>query len=199
MLENSYSTRLKEYRLMYNEFNALFEFSEDNDLKGRELLNYCYANNFFHQRTEKRNRIISSLTLNRISVMDDDLKYIFKNTDIQTKRFIVLYTMIKTDLLFSDFFNEKVRIHFLNNQLKISNYELEEYMEYKSEQSEKINSWKTSTKIQIYKGFRTTLVDCGVASRFGHAIILQRPIIDRLLVDYFIKKNDYLILESIGG
>lgn len=199
MLENSYSTRLKEYRLMYNEFNALFEFSENYDLKGRELLNYCYANNFFHQRTEKRNRIISSLTSNRISVMDDDLKLIYKNTDSQSKRFIVLYSMIKTDLLFHEFFMEKVRVHFLDNQMKISNYELEEYMEYKSDQSSTINKWKTSTKIQIYKGFRTTLVDCGIAVRSGHAIILQRPIIDTSLIDYFRSRKEENLLECIGG
>lgn len=199
MIEASYSTRLKEYRLMYNEFNALFEFSESNDLKGRDLLNYCYANNFFHQRTVKRNRIISSLILNRVNVMDDELKAIFMNTDTQTKRFIVLYTMIKTDLLFSEFYFEKVRTHFLDNQLKISNYELEEYMEYKSDQSPKINTWKTSTKIQIYKGFRTTLVDCGIAVRSGHAIILHRPIIDNMLIDFFKRKKEILILDSIGG
>ncbi|TXT19371.1 MAG: hypothetical protein FD133_369 [Erysipelotrichaceae bacterium] len=194
-----YSTRLKEHRLLYNQFQLLLELSVSKNIKGQELINYCNANNFFNTRTRKRNRILSSLLSNRVGAFDNELTTIYQDTDSHTRRIMTLYAIIKTDRLFREFMYEKTRAHILDKNPRISNVELEEYLDFKALQSKEISEWKETTKIEIYKAFRNVLVDSGMAKRMGHSIHLEQPTVDKLFIDYLKYNNEQFFLDCLRG
>ena len=62
--------------------------------------------NIFQLESESRKKEVASIIITRLKSLDKEIIYDIENSNIETSKILVLYSILKTDRLFFEFMNE---------------------------------------------------------------------------------------------
>ena len=91
------------------------------DGKGRqEVFDECYVRNYIEVESIDRRKEISNVIYSRLINIDEFLLKQFYEGDVETSKFILVYAIAKSDMLFFDFMFEIYREALVGNKDYIS-------------------------------------------------------------------------------
>ncbi|NMB27652.1 MAG: DUF1819 family protein [Tissierellia bacterium] len=193
-----YSSTLKSISYLYPEMKkASMLISKGYSLeKAKEK---AIEDNIFMINSESRKRQIASTVINRMKILDDFLIEKIAYGDLDTSKQIVLYSILKTDRLFFEFFQEvfKEKITLKDNIITDKDFNL--FFQSKREQSEQINSWTEYTVRKLKQVYKYILVESNLAERKKKDLYITRPLMDRSIVLYLKDKGDTIYIQSMLG
>jgi len=193
-----YSSTLKSISYLYPEMKkASMLISKGYSLeKAKEK---AIEDNIFMINSESRKRQIASTVINRMKTLDDFLIEKIAYGDLDTSKQIVLYSILKTDRLFFEFFQEvfKEKITLKDNIITDKDFNL--FFQSKREQSEQINSWTEYTVRKLKQVYKYILVESNLAERKKKDLYITRPLMDRSIVLYLKDKGDTIYIQSMLG
>lgn len=156
-----------------------------------EIYRRCFDKNYVEIESRERRREVTNVVYNRLCSLDDFLLKEFYNGDVATSKFILVYAIAKTDILFFDFLFEKYREALMNqerNYLSIDDFD--NFFESKKQVDLIVAKWGKFTLECLTKGYRNILVESGLGRRERKNIIVSRMMIHPAVEEH---------IELIGG
>ena len=121
------------------------------------------------------------------------------NEELQQSKYMLVYSIMKTDNIVKDFIREVYYDKLLMNDSTIQQYEVEKWFNNKCNISDFLNSRSDSTKYKLKQVLMQIMNASGLVKREKNIFYINRP----LLSDEFIKilsdVGDYEFAKTIGG
>lgn len=199
MINNmEYSATNMTVGLMYKELRLTSQLIKDG-LTPKEIRKKAYEDNIYQARSENFNKTITSILLTRINTLDEKLIEMLSSANIELEKQIAVYSVMKSDRLFFEFMREVYAEKIINKEYKIYSKDIEKFMDRKREQSQKINSWKTTTTKRLRSSYVNMLYDSNFAKKNKDYIEIVVPIIDYNLAKYLKQINQEYYLNAMNG
>jgi hypothetical protein len=182
----------------YTEFKTVSRLKLSG-LKESEIKKMAVEENLFMVKTETRRREIASRTLERIEILDDYLVDIVVNGTIQTSKQIVLYTILKADLLFFEFMNEVFREKIILNEKYITDKDFSIFFTRKMEQSKQVEGWKDYTFYKLKQVYKRILTEAGLVKKEKQDLLIIPQMIEPDVFNHIKDKGDEVYLSAMIG
>lgn len=168
-------------------------------LNDEEIRKKAMDENIFLAKSESRKKELIAITKKRMKVLDEFLLDKIVNESVETSKQVVLYSILKTDLLFFEFMNEIYKEKYILNDLIITDKDLNIFFERKSEQSERVNSWKDYTYYKLKQVYLRVLYEANFVEKDNKIYKIKPPIIQREIIDHIIERGDKSYIEAMLG
>lgn len=155
--------------------------------------------NIFQLESEARKKEIASIIISRLSGVDKYIIDKIENSNIETSKILVLYTIIKNDRLFFEFINEVYREKILLKDLYIRDKDFSNFFQSKKEQSEKVESWSEYTFKKLKQVYIRILFESGLIANQKGDREIRMPIIDYDVKEYLYKIGEKAYINAILG
>ncbi|MCK8827431.1 DUF1819 family protein [Natroniella acetigena] len=174
----SYSTSIKYTDFLYLELKKVAKLKfEKQKLNSKEIKAKAVEDNIFQFDTVARRKRIANAMIKRLEVLDEYLLQQLVIGSIETSKQITLYTILKTDCLFFEFMWEVYRENYLIKEPYLTDKNFSIFFQKKSEQSEKVASWKEYTYYKLKQTIIRILFEAGFISDQDERRIVK-PIIN---------------------
>lgn len=184
-----YRSTIKARSLFYIETKKLTNLILNN-LNDKELTDFIINKNIFQVNSETRRKEIARTIELRLQSLDLFLQHQILESNLETSKSIVLYSIVKTDQLFKEFMHEVIYENSITQANRFKDVDINRYFESKKQQSETVNSWSDNTIYKLKQVYKTILVDAGFITRESNRYDITLPIIDPVIADH-IKKHDH--------
>ena len=193
-----YKASLTGEPFLYNETKIIGKFL----LEGEDSLELRKRNveeNLIQYKQPKSISRLNSAIFKRLNILDNKQLYFFVNEELQQSKYMLVYSIMKTDNIVKDFIREVYYDKLLMNDSTIQQYEVEKWFDNKCNISEFLNSRSDSTKYKLKQVLMQIMNASGLVKREKNIFYINRP----LLSDEFIKilsdVGDYEFAKTIGG
>ena len=193
-----YKASLTGEPFLYNETKIIGKFL----LEGEDSLELRKRNveeNLIQYKQPKSISRVNSAIFKRLNILDNKQLYFFVNEELQQSKYMLVYSIMKTDNIVKDFIREVYYDKLLMNDSTIQQYEVEKWFNNKCNISEFLNSRSDSTKYKLKQVLMQIMNASGLVKREKNIFYINRP----LLSDEFIKilsdVGDYEFAKTIGG
>lgn len=193
-----YTSTLKSMPYFYTEFKTVSKL-KIKGLTESQIKNMAVEENLFMVKTETRRREIASRTLERIELLDEYLIDEVVNGTIQTSKQIVLYTILKIDILFFEFMNEVFREKIILNEKYITDKDFNIFFTRKMEQNEQIAEWKDYTFYKLKQVYKRILREAGFIKSEKKDLLIIPQIVDPEVYNHIKDKGDQVYLIAMIG
>jgi hypothetical protein len=164
-----------------------------------ELFKYCLDNNVLELDSRVREKELIYKIHNRLSLLDNFLLDAFVNMDTITSKFILLYAIMKEDLLFFEFMFEVYREALLNGKGYISVDDFDNFFNIKADNNPSIEKWVPYTKKQISKAYRNVLRESSFGENYKRNIKITPQVVHPAVLKYIQSIGDAIYIETIFG
>lgn len=193
-----YKASLTGEPFLYNETKIigklLLEGEDSLELRKRNV-----EENLIQYKQPKSISRVNSAIFKRLNILDNKQLYFFVNEELQQSKYMLVYSIMKTDNIVKDFIREVYYDKLLMNDSTIQQYEVEKWFDNKCNISEFLNSRSDSTKYKLKQVLMQIMNASGLVKREKNIFYINRP----LLSDEFIKilsdVGDYEFAKTIGG
>jgi len=193
----NYSTTIKSRPFLFNEekkvINLYFKGFNPDNIKEKII-----DEDIFKYNSKNRKKEIASTTLKRLDVLDEFLVNEFMQSSLAEQKFIVLYTIIKTDRLFFEFMIEVFREKYLVNDFELKDYDFESFFSEKAIQSERVAKWQDYTYYKLKQVYIRILFEAGLINNQEDRKII-RPIVAKEITDHLIAIGDEIYAKALLG
>lgn len=193
-----YSATNMTVGLMNKELKKTAELIKEG-LTIKEIRKKAYEDNIYQARSENFNKTITSILLKRISTLDINPINMLSNSNIDLEKQIAIYSVMKSDRLFFEFMREVYSEKIKNKEYKIYSKDIEEFMQIKREQNEKVSQWKDTTTNRLRSSYVGMLYEANFAKKNKDYIEILVPIIDYRLEEYLKEINEIYYLDAMTG
>lgn len=163
----------------------------------KEIRKLAQEENIFQARSENfRNKAASGI-INRLNTLDEFTVNLLCNCNIETAKQITTYSILKSDLLFFDFMNEIYKEKIILKDYKITDVDINIFINRKQEQIPKIASWNESTIRRLKNNYITYLCEAGFIKRHKDYLEIIIPILDKNFAQHLIEKGEQIYLEAM--
>lgn len=163
----------------------------------KEIRKLAQEENIFQARSENfRNKAASGI-INRLNTLDEFTVNLLCNCNIETAKQITAYSILKSDLLFFDFMNEIYKEKIILKDYKITDVDINIFINRKQEQIPKIASWNESTIRRLKNNYITYLCEAGFIKRHKDYLEIIIPILDKNFAQHLIEKGEQIYLEAM--
>ena len=192
-----YSTVLKSRSFLFNEQKKVIELYIDGFNK-KEMREKIIEEDMFKYNTKNRKKEVASTVLKRLKVLDNFLIIEFKQSSLAEQKFIVLYTILKTDRLFFEFMVEVFREKYLVKDFELKDYYFESFFREKAIQSDRIANWQDYTYYKLKQVYLRILFEAGLINNQEERLILK-PIIAKEITDHLVSIGDKIYVKALLG
>jgi len=197
-MEKKYRTTLSTRPFLYNETKMIAEMKE-NGSTDKEIRDEIIENNIFQITSEHRKITFLNVIKKRLAYLDSQLFDYFIQSDRQTSKVILLYSILKQDQLFYEWMREVVWDKWLILDYNLHKNETMAFMENKREQSEQIHKWADQTIERLVSAYHQVLIDSEFAVSETNDYQLQKPILDSRVREYLINSKEKHYVEVLLG
>lgn len=187
---------------------------KDKGLLGKELKNaaelYCQGysyekitelsviDNIFQVNTERRRKELADCIVVRLKYLDDYSKKRIAEGTIFLANILSLYAMMKINPLVFDFMNEVYREKAELMINRVTDADMIQFMEVKSQQIESVSNWTEGNKEKARGALRNVLIEAGVLRDMGSFYMVLVPVIDMDLVNNLLVNDGDIYLKALG-
>lgn len=193
-----YSAKLTAEPFMYNETKILAGYllqGENADtLKKRNI----EENLIKHKKIGSVKRVNSPI-FRRLKIMNKEMLEEFVYSDIENSKYILLYTIMKTDKLVRDFLFEVYKDKLLMRKEYIEKFEIDNWYEEKCILSKTLRERTESTSAKLKQVIMKILQDSGLVIKEKNRFKIVRPLLKEKYISMLDKKGDMEYAKAIGG
>lgn len=199
MNRKPYSSAIKKTPYKYSIAKIIGKLIHDG-LDYDEVYKKSFDENYIQIDSLDRRREITNVIYKRLCSLDTFLLEEFLNGDVATSKFILVYSIAKTDTLFFDFLFEKYRESLLNferNYLSIEDFD--SFFESKKQEDLIVSKWGDFTIECLTRGYRNILVESGLGRRYKKTIITEKAMIHPAVEEHIKLIGDKEFLKAMLG
>lgn len=193
-----YSAKLTGEPFLYNETKILAQYLLDGEsaenLKRRNL-----EENLIHHKKEGSLKRTNSPIFRRLSVMDNEMLDEFVHSDIETSKYILLYTIMKTDRLVRDFIVEVYKDKLFMRKDYIEKFDIDNWYEEKCILSQTLRDRTDSTTAKLKQVIMKIMQDSGLVIKEKDRFKIIRPLLREKYISMLDKNGDIEYAKAIGG
>lgn len=193
-----YSAKLTGEPFLHNETKIIAEYL----LKGisvEDLRQKNLQENLIKYKTIGSLKRVNSPIFRRLGVMTDEMLKEFVETDIDNSKYILIYSIMKTDSLVRDFIIEVYKEKLLMRKEYIEKYDIDNWYDEKCIlcSSLKDKSDKTATKLK--QVIMKILADSGLVIKEKTKFKIVRPLLRESYINMLNRNHDIEYAKAIGG
>ena len=193
-----YSAKLTAEPFLYNETKILAQYLL-NGISPEELKRKNIDENLIKYKSPKSIVRVNSPIFRRLNVMDSEMLDEFVNTDIEMSKYILLYTIMKTDRLVRDFIVEVYKDKLLMRKDYIEKFDIDNWYEEKCILSKTLRERTESTSAKLKQVIMKILQDSGLVIKEKSRFKIVRPLLKEKYINMLDKKGDIEYAKAIGG
>ena len=193
-----YSAKLTAEPFLYNETKIIAQYLLDG-ISPEELKRKNVEENLIKYKSSKSVVRVNSPIFRRINVMDSEMLDEFVHTDIETSKYILLYTIMKTDRLVRDFVVEVYKDKLLMRKDYIEKFDIDNWYEEKCILSNTLRERTESTAAKLKQVIMKILQDSGLVIKEKNRFKIVRPLLKEKYISMLDKKGDMEYAKAIGG
>ena len=193
-----YSAKLTAEPFLYNETKIIAPYLL-NGISPEELKRKNIEENLIKYKSTKSIVRVNSPIFRRLSVMDREMLDEFAHTDIETSKYILLYTIMKTDRLVRDFVVEVYKDKLLMRKDYIEKFDIDNWYEEKCILSKTLRERTESTATKLKQVIMKILQDSGLVIKEKNRFKIVRPLLKEKYISMLDKKGDIEYAKAIGG
>lgn len=192
-----YSSNIKDKGLLGKELKAAAELYAQG-FSFERILADSIDNNVFQVNTERRRKELADCVITRMKFLDEfTLKRISDGT-IFLANVISFYAVMKINPLVYEFMNEvyKEKAELMIN--RITDADLNQFMDVKSQQIADIAKWTDGNKDKVKGALRNMLIEAGMLRDMGSFYMILVPVLDMDLVQNLLEVDGDMYLRAMG-
>ena len=192
-----YSSNIKDKGLLGKELKAAAELYAQG-FSFERILADSIDNNVFQVNTERRRKELADCVITRMKYLDEfTLKRISDGT-IFLANVISFYAVMKINPLVYEFMNEvyKEKAELMIN--RITDADLNQFMDVKSQQIADIAKWTDGNKDKVKGALRNMLIEAGMLRDMGSFYMILIPVLDMDLVQNLLEVDGDMYLRAMG-
>ena len=193
-----YKSTIKSRPYLYKETKKASSLI-NKGLKIDDIKEKSLEDNIFQLESETRKKEIASIITSRLKAVDEYIIDKIENSNIETSKVLVLYTIVKTDRLFFEFINEVYKEKILLKDLYIRDKDFGVFFQNKREQSEKVASWSEYTFKKLKQVYIRILFESGLIVNQKGDREIKVPIIEGDVKDYLYSIGDKIYINAMLG
>ena len=193
-----YSAKLTAEPFLYNETKIIAQYLLDG-ISPEELKRKNVEENLIKYKSSKSVVRVNSPIFRRLNVMDSEMLDEFVHTDIETSKYILLYTIMKTDRLVRDFVVEVYKDKLLMRKDYIEKFDIDNWYEEKCILSNTLRERTESTAAKLKQEIMKILQDSGLVIKEKNRFKIVRPLLKEKYISMLDKKGDMEYAKAIGG
>ena len=193
-----YSAKLTAEPFLYNETKIIAQYLLDG-ISPEELKRKNVEENLIKYKSSKSVVRVNSPIFRRLNVMDSEMLDEFVHTDIETSKYILLYTIMKTDRLVRDFVVEVYKDKLLMRKDYIEKFDIDNWYEEKCILSNTLRERTESTAAKLKQVIMKILQDSGLVIKEKNRFKIVRPLLKEKYISMLDKKGDMEYTKAIGG
>lgn len=192
-----YSSNIKDKGLLGKELKTAAElYCQGNSYE--KIVELSINENVFQVNTERRRKEMADCIVVRMKYLDDfSLKRIAEGT-IFLANTLSLYAMMKTNPLVYDFMNEVYREKAELMINRITDADMNQFMDVKAQQIEAVANWTDGNKEKVRGALRNALVEAGALRDMGSFYMVLVPVLDMDLVQNLLSVDGDTYLKAMG-
>ena len=193
-----YSAKLTAEPFLYNETKIIAQYL----LKGisvEELKRKNIDENLIKYKSPKSIVRVNSPIFRRLGVMDSEMLDDFVHADIETSKYILLYTIMKTDKLVRDFVIEVYKDKLYMRKEYIEKFDIDNWYEEKCILSKTLRERTESTSAKLKQVIMKILQDSGLVIKEKDRFKIVRPLLKEKYISMLDKNGDIEYAKAIGG
>lgn len=164
-----------------------------------EIKTKSLEENVFQLESETRKREVASIITTRLKEVDSYIIDKIENSNIETSKVLVLYSILKTDRLFFEFINEVYKEKVMLKDMFIRDKDFNVFFQSKREQSDKVASWTEYTFKKLKQVYIRILFECGLIANQKGDREIKVPIIEGEVKEHLQKIGDKIYINTILG
>ena len=193
-----YSAKLTAEPFLYNETKIIAQYLLDG-ISPEGLKRKNIVENLIKYKSIKSIVRVNSPIFRRLNVMDREMLDEFVHTDIETSKYILLYTIMKTDRLVRDFVVEVYKDKLLMRKDYIEKFDIDNWYEEKCILSKTLKERTESTAAKLKQVIMKILQDSGLVIKEKNRFKIVRPLLKEKYISMLDKKDDMEYAKAIGG
>lgn len=192
-----YSSNIKDKGLLGKELKTAAElYCQGNSYE--KIVELSINENVFQVNTERRRKEMADCIVVRMKYLDDfSLRRIAEGT-IFLANTLSLYAMMKTNPLVYDFMNEVYREKAELMINRITDADMNQFMDVKAQQIEAVANWTDGNKEKVRGALRNALVEAGALRDMGSFYMVLVPVLDMDLVQNLLSVDGDTYLKAMG-
>lgn len=193
-----YSAKLTAEPFLYNETKIIAQYLLDG-ISSEELKRKNIEENLIKYKSTKSIVRVNSPIFRRLNVMDREMLDEFVHTDIETSKYILLYTIMKTDKLVRDFVIEVYKDKLYMRKEYIEKFDIDNWYEEKCILSKTLRERTESTSAKLKQVIMKILQDSGLVIKEKDRFKIVRPLLKEKYISMLDKNGDIEYAKAIGG
>lgn len=192
-----YSAKLTGEPFLYNETKILAQYL----LTGESVESLRKRNveeNLIQQKRVASITRTNSAIFRRLSVMDEEMLYEFVNSDINTSKYILIYSIMKTDNLVRDFIKQIYYDKILLMKDYIERIEIDNWFERIYADSN-LNTISDTTKYKLKQVTMKIMMDSGLVNKEDERYRIIIPILNDKFKKLLSNADDIEYYKILGG
>ena len=196
-MEN-YSTKLTAEPFLYVETKIIGRYLLNGEDK-RELKKRNIKENLIKHKKVGSIKRVNSPIFRRLDVMDKEMLEEFVCSDIETSKYILLYTIMKTDKLVRDFIIEVYKDKLYMKKEYIEKFDIDNWYEEKCILSSTLREKTEATTAKLKQVIMKIMQDSGLVIKEKEKFKIVRPLLKEKFISMLDKNGDMEYAKAIGG
>ena len=193
-----YNGRLTGEPFLYVESKIIAEYMLEG-YAAEELKIKNIEENLIKHKTVGSIKRTNSPVFRRLGVLDNELLKEFVYADLETSKYILLYSIMKTDRLVRDFIFEVYKDKLYMRRDFIDNYDIETWYEEKRAMSKVLNERSDSTSYKMKQVLMKIVQDSGLVRKEKNIYKIEKPLLKEKFIAMLNERGDYEYVKAIGG
>lgn len=192
-----YSSDIKNMGLLSKELMQACELYV-RESSYEKIMEESEENNIFQVNTERRRKELSACIIKRMKYLDEITINEIANSTISLANIISVYSIMKTNPLVLEFMNEvyKEKAELMIN--RITDADINQFMDCKSQENEVIGKWTEPNKDKVKGAIRNILVEAGLLRDMGSFYMILVPVLTNDLILHLQEMDGDMYLKAMG-
>lgn len=193
-----YSAKLTAEPFLYNETKTLATYllkgESEETLKRRNI-----EENLIKYKSAKSIARVNSPMFRRLNVMDKNMMEEFVNSSIDNSKYILLYTIMKTDRLVREFVLDVYKYKLIMRKEYIEKFDIDNWYEEKCSLSTTLKEKSEQTSAKLKQVIMKIMQDSGLVIKEKNRFKIIRPLLKETYINMLDRKGDLEYAIAIGG
>lgn len=193
-----YSAKLTAEPFLYNETKTLATYllkgESEETLKRRNI-----EENLIKYKSAKSIARVNSPMFRRLNVMDKNMMEEFVNSSIDNSKYILLYTIMKTDRLVREFVLDVYKYKLIMRKEYIEKFDIDNWYEEKCSLSTTLKEKSELTSAKLKQVIMKIMQDSGLVIKEKNRFKIIRPLLKETYINMLDRKGDLEYAKAIGG
>ena len=196
-MEN-YSAKLTAEPFLYNETKIIAKYLLNGEEPAKLKKRNVEENLICHKKTGSVKRVNSPI-FRRLEVLNEEMLSDFVYSDIENSKYILLYSIMKTDKLVRDFVLEVYKDKLFMRKEYIERFDIDNWYEEKCILSQTLKQRTESTSAKLKQVIMKILQDSGLVVKEKERFKIIRPLLKEKFVNQLEANGDIEYAKAIGG